>query len=328
MAAGPPVAPRDTEPEVHGLGGRNWRGTFSAMASPCELLLEGVDDADLAREIVRIACDEARRIERKFSRYRDYSVLARIHAARGAPVEVDDETALLLDFAAQCHALSGGLFDMTSGVLRGAWRFDRGQAALPDADAVAALAARVGWPRVRWQRPVITLPAGMEIDFGGIGKEYAVDRALSLVCACTPAGAAVLVNFGGDLAVSGPRADARRWSVGVERPDVVAGAAGVTTVQAAGVIDIEAGALATSGDARRHVLVDGVRYGHILDPRTGWPVRGAPRSVTVAAPTCVEAGLLSTLAMLQGSQAERWLQAQGAPHWVLWDASPAPTSTP
>ena len=73
---------------------------------------------------------------------------------------------------------------------------------------------------------------------------------------------------------------------------------------------------ATSGDARRYLLKDGVRYSHILDPRSGWPVQDAPRSVTVAAPTCTEAGLMSTLAMLEGPGAEALLAAQGLPHWV------------
>jgi len=281
-----------------------WRAAFEAMASPCEVLVEGAGQ-DLARELLAIAQAEARRIEHKFSRYRDDSVIGRLHAARGTPTEVDDETALLLDFAAHCHALSGGLFDVTSGVLRAAWRFD-GSGRLPDPAAVAALRERVGWPRVAWQRPWLTLPDGMEIDLGGIGKEYAVDRVLALLRARTPL--PLLVNFGGDLAVSGPRTGGTRWQVGIEIPDL--------PTQAASLLQIEAGGLATSGDARRFLIKDGVRYGHILDPRSGWPVRDAPRSVTVAAPTCTEAGVLSTLALLQGAGAEAWLQAQQMPHWV------------
>ena len=120
----------------------------------------------------------------------------------------------------------------------------------------------------------------------------------------------LLVNFGGDLAVSGPRADGSAWQVGIEQPDAA-------PQVAAGVLNLRAGGLATSGDARRFLLKDGVRYGHILDPRSGWPVQGAPRSVSVAAPSCTEAGVLSTLAMLQGPGAETWLAAQGVPHWVL-----------
>lgn len=305
VPSGVSVAPL-VEPTADG-----WRVAFAAMASPCELLLQG-GDAALARRLGEIAHGEAQRIEHKFSRYRDDSVLARLHASAGEAVEVDAETADLLDFAAHCHALSGGLFDITSGVLRAAWRFD-GSDRLPDPAQVTALLGRVGWPRLQWQRPRLTLAPGMQIDLGGIGKEYAVDRTLGLLRAHT--GLPVLVNFGGDLIVSGPRLDAagqpRPWQVGIEPPDRPSAS------RVPAIVLLHGGALATSGDARRFLLKDGVRYGHVLDPRTGWPVPGAPRSVTVAAPTCTEAGLLSTLALLQGAQAEAFLQAQGVPHWVL-----------
>lgn len=280
---------------------------FAAMASPCEVLVEG-DDAARARAIGAVVQAEAARIEAKFSRYRADSVLGRINAAAGAPVEVDDETAELLDFAARCHALSGGAFDVTSGVLRRAWRFD-GSDRLPEAAAVAALLPAVGWDKVSWRRPRLALAPGMELDLGGIGKEYAADRAAQLVRELGhPAG--VLVNLGGDLVVAVPRRDGAPWRIGIERP-------GVDGAQAAHVLELERGALCTSGDARRFLLRDGVRYGHILDPRTGWPVPGAPRSVTVAAPSCTEAGLLATLSMLAGAGAESFLAEQGVPHWII-----------
>ncbi len=294
-----------------------WRGHFSAMASPCEILVDG-GAADEARTLLHIAKTEALRIEAKFSRYRSDSVTGRLNASHGRPIEVDEEAALLLDFAARCHALSDGRFDVTSGVLRAAWRFEP-NARLPEPALVEALCGRIGWQRVSWQRPWLTLPVGMEIDFGGIGKEYAVDRVLALLTAqCS---LPLLVNFGGDLAVSGPRRDGVPWQVGIESPD---SAARAPTPRAAGVIQLSSGALATSGDARRCLLIGGQRYGHILDPRTGWPVLDAPRSVTVAAPTCSEAGVVATLAMLQGPNAETWLAAQGLPHWTLRD----PTSPP
>lgn len=294
------------ETALEPLGAGAWRGRFKAMASPCELLVEGADEAQ-ARVLLEAAAAEALRIEAKFSRYRDDSVIAMLHRSRGEPVAVDDETALLLDYAAACHAMSDGLFDVTSGVLREAWRFD-GSDRVPKADRVRVLVERIGWHKLHWQRPKIVLPPGMEIDLGGIGKEYAVDRVLALLR--SQAALPMLVNFGGDLAVSGLRADGRAWQVGVERPDAQQRSAVLR-------LDLSAGALATSGDARRYLLKDGVRYGHILDPRDGWPVRGAPRSVTVAAGRCTEAGTLATLAMLQGPRAEEWLAGQGVPHWVL-----------
>ena len=81
-------------------------------------------------------------------------------------------------------------------------------------------------------------------------------------------------------------------------------------------IRLEHGGLATSGDARRFLLKDGIRYSHILDPTTGWPVRDAPRSITVAADTCTQAGMLATLAMLNGPDAEHFLAAQAVRFWI------------
>jgi thiamine biosynthesis lipoprotein len=189
------------------------------------------------------------------------------------------------------------------------WRFD-GSDRVPEAAAVRALMPLVGWERVSWRRPRLALQAGMEIDLGGIGKEYAVDRAAGLLRAATEA--SVLVNFGGDLVASGPRHDGRAWVVGIEDPTPPADAPASRTG-----FELARGAAATSGDARRYLLKDGRRYSHILDARNGWPVDGAPRSVTVLALTCIEAGTLATLAMLQGTRAEEFLQAQGARYWCL-----------
>lgn len=284
--------------------GRGWLGTFNAMASLCEVHLGPLDQRTAAALVARVA-EEAWRIEAKFSRYRADGVVAAINSAGGKPVTVDEETARLLDYADALHTLSGGKFDITSGVLRRVWKFDGGDR-VPDAEAVRRVLAHVGWERVRWRPPVLTLEPGMEIDFGGIGKEYAVDRC---VAAAAEAADCCLINFGGDLRAAGPDADGRPWRVGIEsidRPDA-----------ADRVVDLARGALATSGDTRRFLLKDGRRYGHILDPTTGWPVREPPRSVTVAADTCTQAGMLATLAMLQGPAAEGFLAAQGVRFWCV-----------
>jgi len=288
-----------------------WRGQFFAMASPCEVLCAGVN-ADEARWLAKLAATEVWRIEDKFSRYLPDNIVANINAAAGAALTVDAETAQLLNFAETLHGLSGGKFDVTSGVLRRVWRFD-GSDKLPDKAALAATLKLVGWQRVQWQAPVLRLLPGMEIDFGGIGKEYAVDRASALLreagidCCC-------LVNLGGDLAVAARAgSSARAWKVGIEAIDA-------TSAKAAKMLTLESGALATSGDARRFLLSGGVRYSHILDARNGWPVTSAPRSVTVAADTCTQAGMLSTLAMLEGEDAEAFLEAQGVTFWCTRQA--------
>lgn len=274
------------------------------MASPCEVHV-GHGDRALAEHVVGLVAREAARIEAKYSRYRAGNVVDAINRADGRSIAVDDETARLLDYAARLHELSGGKFDVTSGVLRRAWRFD-GSDRVPSARAVADLLAVVGWDKVRWHAHEITLRPGMEIDLGGIGKEYAVDRAAALVLPWTTR---CLVNFGGDLLALGPQADGTPWRVGIEA------LSGEGT--AAKRIDLGTGALATSGDARRYLVKDGKRYGHILDPTTGWPVVDAPRSVTVAAPSCTQAGMLATFALLQGAKAEEFLRAQGVQFWAL-----------
>jgi len=280
-------------------------GRFTAMASPCEVLADGADAAELAR-LTSIVATEVWRIERHWSRYLPGNIVDRINTARGRAVEVDDETARFLSYAQQLYELSDGLFDVTSGVLRRVWQFD-GSDRVPDAAAVAALLPLVGWDRVQWRSPLLKMKRDMQIDFGGIGKEYAVDRACMLVSACSPH--PVLVNCGGDLAASAARRDGQPWRVGID-----AQIAGVATP----LIRLLRGAVTTSGDAHRFLLKDGVRYPHILNPKTGWPVLGGPRAVTVAAATCTEAGVLSTLALLHGAQAQAFLDKFGADAQLIW----------
>jgi thiamine biosynthesis lipoprotein len=274
------------------------------MASPCEVLVH-TSNRGHALELGELVAQEAWRVEQKYSRYREDSVLAWIHRNRGKEISVDAETTSLLDFAAHCYELSDGRFDVTSGLLRHAWRFD-GSDRVPDPATVERLLPLIGFDKLRWQSPKLLLPLDMELDFGGIGKEYAVDRAYDLAVAhrADP----FLINFGGDLRTNRAPPCAP-WQVGIERPD--------TEREAALVLTLERGALATSGDSRRFLLKDSIRYGHILDPRSGWPVPKAPRSVTVAASSCTEAGLLATLAMLQGAQARSFLEGQQVQHWIL-----------
>jgi FAD:protein FMN transferase len=276
-------------------------GRFTAMAGTCEILVD-TDSPARAVRALELARQEARRIERKFSRYLPDSEVGRINGSQGQPVSVDEETAHLLDYAATCYDMSEGMFDITSGVLRRAWKFD-GSDRVPAEATVADLLQYVGWGRVAWSDRALTLPAGMEIDLGGIGKEYAVDRAASLIVAEIPD--AFVVNFGGDLYASGARRGSRPWNIGVDDPEQT----GEATIAR---IPLFRGGLATSGDARRYILYRGKRLGHILNPKTGWPIAGAPRSVTVIGPTCVEAGTLSTLAYLQGPGAREFLEAEGA----------------
>jgi len=278
---------------------------FMAMNSPCEVQFD-CDDLTLAKELGAVAEAEAARIEEKYSRYKTSSMLSKVNRSNGKPVAVDTEMMALLSYADSCYTLSDGLFDITSGVLRRIWRFD-GSDHIPTKEDVTALLPFIGWDKITRDAQSITLKSGMEIDFGGLGKEYAVDRVLLLLAARTDV--PILVNFGGDLRVSGPRRDGSPWRVAVESVEEE----GRSEVKVA----IRGGALTTSGDARRFLFKDGIRYGHILNPFTGWPIREAPRSITIAAPTCLEAGVMSTLAMAKGPDAEQFIKDEALAAWIL-----------
>lgn len=286
------------------------RFTFRAMAAENEILLHAADAAT-ARTAADRAIAEVARIEAKYSRYREDSVVSRINAAAGGtPVAIDAETEALLDYADACYRQSGGAFDATSGVLRRAWRFDRAE--VPGDETLAPLVALIGWDRVERTRGHVRLPErGMELDFGGFGKEYAVDRAASEL---DDAGIrSACVNLAGDVAVLGAQPDGSPWRVGIRHPrhDGLMATVGVTS-----------GGVATSGDYERYIEIDGVRHCHVLDPRTGRSVRSF-RSVTVHAASCLVAGSISTMAMLMGErEGLAWLRALALAHYcVLADGS-------
>ncbi len=275
------------------------------MGTPCEIQLFATC-AEQARRVFADVIADVQRLEAKYSRYRADSLLSAINhaAAEGGRIRVDEETAGLLDYADTCHAQSGGLFDISSGILRQAWNFRTSD--LPEQRDIERLLQRIGWEKLSWHRPMLEFPlAGMELDFGGIVKEYAVDRAAEI---CRQAGIdGGLINLGGDLNVFGPRPGGQPWRIGIRHPR----SRGETWKTLA----LQRGAVAGSGDYERCIEIAGVRYGHILNPRTGWPVKGLA-AVTVVGEFCVVAGSAATIAMLKEGQGPEWLQILNLPH--LW----------
>lgn len=275
---------------------------FPAMACEGQVRLGGAAFAVLEKA-AQAARVEVCRIESKYSRYRPDSVTRAMQSAAGRGwVDVDAETSALLDYADALWHQSEGLFDITAGVLRRAWDFRSGR--LPTPEAVSQCLPFIGWGRVQRRTGQVCLPAGMEIDFGGIGKEYAADRAAAQAQAH---GAQIgWVNLGGDIAVIGPDqggAPMRGWEIGIAHPRPT------HPGQVLAHVALARGGLATSGDSERYIDAGGQRYCHILNPRTGWPARHW-QSVSVVAASATAAGSLSTIAMLKEAQAVDWLQAQ------------------
>ena len=267
------------------------------MGCPCELRFHAGAKRVFARAAER-SLREIRRFEKKFSRYLPDSMTSTINRAAGkSPVTIDAETAAILEYAAVCHEQSNELFDMTSGVFRRVWHRER--TVLPTQSELDDCLALVGWEKVEHSETHAYLPInGMELDFGGVVKEYAADAAA--IVARQAGIRHGLVNLGGDICVVGPQPGDDPWRIGIVHP--------VNTDSALATVSLTGGALTTSGSYERFVEIGGKRYSHLIDPRTGWPAENL-LSVSVAAGQAIVAGSVATIALLhQAMPGLNWLK--------------------
>lgn len=269
------------------------RLTFQALGTKC-LVQYAAPDAVTAAAFERAAVGWVQAFEAKYSRFKPDSLVSRINAAAGrAWVEVDEDMEQLLQLCQTLHALTGGVLDPTALPLVRIWNYKVEHPVLPRPEEIAAALRLVGWAKVQRAPGRVFLPEpGMALDFGGFGKEYAVDIVAQL--ALEHGIADVLVDFGHDLRALGRPPGRPCWHVGLENPKnpgTIDGSIGVTGK-----------GVASSGDYLRCFVIGGKRYGHIVDPRTGWPVANGCSQVTVVANTCLHAGILSTTAFVLGPQ--------------------------
>ena len=275
------------------------RLSFKAMGSACEVVLACALQKE-AETLAKLAIDEVLRIERKYSRYTADSIVAIINQQAGhAPVRCDDESWALFQFASQLFEKSDGLFDITSGVLRQAWNFQKPE--VPSASKLERLLPLIGWQKVVLQDQSIALPVvGMEVDLGGFGKEYAADRAAQVLKDKGVANG--YVNLAGDMRFLGPKPTGEPWMIGIQDPR--------QADQVVATLPMTQGGLATSGDYERFFELNGQRYCHVLNPQTGEPVKHW-RTVSVTAPAAVVSGCTATMAMLKEKDGLTFLQATG-----------------
>ena len=254
-------------------------------------------DRALCVEAISEAHEEVKRLDRIFSNYRSDSVLATVHAnARAvppAPVPVPKEFIDLVMMANRYSALTRGAFDITAAPLIELWKSrGEGRGLPPTPREIAHAKACVGAGKITLspKRGTVFLNTPcMLLDFGGIGKGYAVDRVIDVLRA---RGVSVgIVDFGGNIYAMRPPPGEDGWVVGVRHPEHPNRAFTKIKISNAGV--------ATSGDYERFITIGGKRYSHIIDPRTGYPVRSVP-SVTVLAGSAVEADALSTAFTVMG----------------------------
>ncbi len=282
---------------------------FDAMASPCEILIRNLDPV-FCHQVAEIAVTETKRIESKFSRYIQNNLLFRMNNSNSRAIKIDSETFKLLEYARNLFELSDGLFDITSGILRKIWHFNT-DSKPPSKTEVHAILNHIGFDLINYNKDSFSMPKGMQIDFGGIGKEYAVDQVTQLILSlCKSQSSSFLVNFGGDLSAAKLQKNDPIWTVGLESAE--------NTEKTQSVINIARGCVATSGNTKRYLDYQGKRYGHLLNPKTGYPVDAAPRSITAFSNNCVLAGSFSSLAMLQGAEAEHFLKEQAIDYICIW----------
>tara|TARA_Y100000996_G_scaffold220599_1_gene173613 strand:- start:1502 stop:2353 length:852 start_codon:yes stop_codon:yes gene_type:complete len=275
------------------------------MGSDCEfqLCFGGGSDSQF---IFKCLQDELERLESKYSRFRKDSLLSQINL--GKEVNIDNETISLLEHAFNCFEQSEGLFDVTAGRLNSLWDFKKKK--VPSQEEISYALSVTDFSKVSWNNGILSMPAGMNVDFGGIVKEYAAD---TLAVLAKKFGVQYgLINLGGDIAIVGNKPDGIAWKVGITDPR------GTETKIAS--IDIYSGGLATSGDYKRYFIYEGKRYSHILNPKTGFPCAGL-RAVSVAANLCTVAGSIATIAMLKDEpEAIKWLNDLGVP-FVAMDSN-------
>jgi FAD:protein FMN transferase len=267
--------------------------SFQAMNTVCRVQFR-TGRADQARDFQREVLEWIGWFEARYSRFIADSLISRINAAAGREwVAVDPETDALFNLCQEMIFFTRGVFDPTALPLIRLWNWKATPPVVPEPEAIEQARELVGWRRVQRRSGGIFLPrAGMCLDLGGIGKEYAVDRVLDL--ALRRGIEHVLVDFGADVRVQGRPPEKNAWHVGLEDPRNP-GHAWVG-------LAVTKHAVATSGDYLRYFVHQGRRYGHILDPRTGYPVNNGVLAVSVIAPHCTFAGILSTSAFVLGAK--------------------------
>ncbi len=242
-------------------------------------------------QLLKAAMEECGRYERLLSRTVEGSDVWRINHAGGEPVTVSDDTAAILRCAAAISEKSAGAFDITIAPASTLWDFTSGKAALPDRDELAAAAALVDYSKLRLEGNTVTLPAGMMIDLGAIAKGYIADRVKEYLASRGVKHA--ILSFGGNIVAIGTKPDGTDWKVGIQDIDKATGEYML-------VVRNRGGSTVTSGIYERGFDLDGVRYHHLLNPRTGWPEQNELASVTILSESSMEGDALATAAFVLG----------------------------
>lgn len=252
------------------------------------------DSEDWANARIDAAVAEISRIETLLTTFKDSSQTFQINENAGIkPVKVDREVFDLIQRSLKISDLTQGAFDITYGSIdKRFWNFDTQMTALPDADIAKKSVKLINYRNVILDETACTVflkQVGMRIGFGGIGKGYAADKAKAILL--QKGVKSGIVNASGDLITWGTQPNGRAWTIGIANPDA--------QNQAFSHLDISNMAIATSGNYEKYVVIDGKKYAHTIDPKTGFPVSGI-KSVSIISPVAELADAMATPVMVMG----------------------------
>ncbi|MAI74385.1 MAG: thiamine biosynthesis protein ApbE [Rhodopirellula sp.] len=269
------------------------------------------DPPEFAEDPAFLVDQLLRRVNDQMSTYLENSEISRFNRSNSTEwFPVSDELASVVAFSQLVAEKTGGAFDVTVGPLVNAWNFgpDRAERAVPDGEVIKRLRESVGFRKlsVRVDPPALRKSvAGLKLDLSAVAKGYAVDRVVALLN--DQDAEDLFVEIGGEVSVSGNKAG-QWWKVGIQMPD-----AATDSVLIAHSLNVGGGndrSMATSGDYRNYFEVDGTRYSHTIDPRSGMPIEHSLASVTVVTDFCMAADAWATALNVLGP--EKALQAAKA----------------
>jgi thiamine biosynthesis lipoprotein len=268
--------------------------SFRAFGTSCKVKyspLDSIDYESVSQQVIQWV----QGFEQRYSRYLENSWLSLVNASAGVkPIPLTQEDELTLRAGSFAFFQSKQTIDPSSLPLTALWQKAKAKNQLPQEHEISQAKELVNWDNVQISRDEIYLPfQGMGLDFGGFGKEFAVDKVSEKLKNFNCEN--FLVDFGGDIFASGFAEEDISWKVAIEKPAGKENPAFVVTLCDQ--------AIATSGNYRKYFDLHGKRYGHTIDHRTGYPTIHSELSASIISPTCLKSGIISTTCLMGGKQA-------------------------
>ncbi len=263
------------------------------MGNRFEITVVGLDQV-WANDMIDAAVDEIRRIEKLLTTFNDSSETNQINRAAGiAPVQVSEETFRLIQRSKRISDITQGAFDITYGsVDKSLWNFDANMTSLPEARTARRMVRLINYRNILLDEENMTVmlaEKGMRVGFGGIGKGYAAEKAKQLLRERGVESG--IVNASGDLTTWGTQPNGQPWTIGIVNPNF--------KEHVFSYMNVTDMAVATSGNYEKFVMINGVKYSHTINPRTGLPIRGI-KSVTIISPNAEIADAMATPVAIMG----------------------------